>query len=260
MGQTSEIWRYLGRYLKQLFKYAQLHEIILKNPFDVVTRPTQINTKRERKQENYLNSKQLTRFLNYWETKPVPQYAYFRFLAYTGLRRGEIIALTWDDIDFKNKKVHINKSVGLDYRNHETNMYLKSVKTGAGNRTLSVDGKTLEIMKAYKAIAPKNAMNVIWPGKHTYMDFNVPERWLQRMRKELPKRDDDLKHVSLHGLRHTHATLLFEQAASQGKAAPIKAVQKRLGHADVAMTLQIYTHATNKEDEIIDDILDTGFN
>ena len=260
MGQTSEIWRCLGRYLKQLFKYAQLHEIILKNPFDVVTRPTQINTKRERKQENYLNSKQLTRFLNYWETKPVPQYAYFRFLAYTGLRRGEIIALTWDDIDFKNKKVHINKSVGLDYRNHETNMYLKSVKTGAGNRTLSVDGKTLEIMKAYKAIAPKNAMNVIWPGKHTYMDFNVPERWLQRMRKELPKRDDDLKHVSLHGLRHTHATLLIEQAASQGKAAPIKAVQKRLGHADVAMTLQIYTHATNKEDEIIDDILDTGFN
>lgn len=147
---------------------AQLHEIILKNPFDVVTRPTQINTKRERKQENYLNSEQLTRFLHYWESKPVPQYAYFRFLAYTGLRRGEIIALTWDDLDFK--------------------------------------------------------------------------------------------HVSLHGLRHTHATLLFEQAASQGKAAPIKAVQKRLGHADVAMTLQIYTNATNKEDEIIDEILDTGFN
>ncbi|WP_439818007.1 tyrosine-type recombinase/integrase [Weissella paramesenteroides] len=113
-------------------------------------------------------------------------------------------------------------------------------------------------MKAY--IAPKNAMNVIWPGKQTYMDFNVPERWLQRMRKELPKQDNNLKHVSLHGLRHTHATLLVEQVASQGKAAPIKAVQKRLGHADVVMTLQIYTHATNKEDEIIDEILDTGFN
>ena len=129
---------------------AQLHEIILKNPFDVVTRPTQINIKRERTQENYLNSEQLTRFLHYWESKPVPQYAYFRFLAYTGLRRGEIIALTWDGLDFK-----INKSVGLDYRNHTTNLYLKSVKTGAGNRILSIDSKTIEIMKAYKSIAPK---------------------------------------------------------------------------------------------------------
>lgn len=255
-AKSGVVW---GQYLKQLFSYAQLHEIIFKNPFDVVTRPKKVNTSRERKQENFLNSEQLTRFLNYWETKTVPQYAYFRLLAYTGLRRGEILALTWDDFDFQRHRLTVNKSVGLDYRNKTTNMYLKQTKTGASNRTISIDKKTLEIMQAYKSIAPQNMNNIIWPGKHTYMDFNVPERWIQKMRNELPDSDNDLKHVTLHGLRHTHATLLFEQAARHGKSAPIKAVQKRLGHADVAMTLQIYTHATSRENDIVDDILNDGF-
>lgn len=255
-AKSGVVW---GQYLKQLFSYAQLHEIIFKNPFDVVTRPKQVNTSRERKQENFLNSEQLTRFLNYWETKTVPQYAYFRLLAYTGLRRGEILALTWDDFDFDRKLLTVNKSIGLDYRNKTTNMYLKQTKTGASNRVISIDNKTLEIMNAYHLIASKSMSNVVWPGKHTYMDFNVPERWIQKMRKELPDSDNDLKYVTLHGLRHTHATLLFEQAARHGKSAPIKAVQKRLGHADVAMTLQIYTHATNRENDIVNDILNDGF-
>lgn len=249
----------MGRYLKRLFQYAQLHEIIFRNPFDVVTRPRQINTTRERKFENFLNSNQLERFLEYWAKQSINQYAYFRLLAYTGLRRGEILALTWHDIDFNKCTLTVNKSVGLDYRNHETNMYLKQVKTGSGNRTLSLDPKTLEIMNAYKAVVPNNSNNIIWPGKHIYMDFNVPERWLQKMRKDLPEEDNDLTHVSLHGLRHTHATLLFEQAARHGKAAPIKAVQKRLGHADVAMTLQIYTHVTSDQDDMISEILSDGF-
>ena len=255
-AKSGIVW---GRYLKRLFQYAQLHEIIFRNPFDVVTRPRQINTTRERKFENFLNSNQLERFLDYWSKQSINQYAYFRLLAYTGLRRGEILALTWHDIDFNKRSLTVNKSVGLDYRNHETNMYLKQVKTGSGNRTLSLDPKTLEIMNAYKAVAPNNSNNIIWPGKHIYMDFNVPERWLQKMRKDLPEEDNDLTHVSLHGLRHTHATLLFEQAARHGKAAPIKAVQKRLGHADVAMTLQIYTHVTSDQDDMISEILSDGF-
>lgn len=255
-AKSGVVW---GRYLKRLFQYAQLHEIIFRNPFDVVTRPRQINTTRERKFENFLNANQLERFLDYWSKQSINQYAYFRLLAYTGLRRGEILALTWHDIDFNKHMLTVNKCVGLDYRNHETNMYLKQVKTGSGNRTLSLDPKTLEIMNAYKAVAPNNSNNIIWPGKHIYMDFNVPERWLQKMRKDLPEEDNDLTHVSLHGLRHTHATLLFEQAARHGKAAPIKAVQKRLGHADVAMTLQIYTHVTSDQDDMISEILSDGF-
>ena len=182
-AKSGVVW---GQYLKQLFHYAQLHEIIFKNPFDVVTRPKQVNTSRERKQENFLNSKQLTRFLDYWETKKVPQYAYFRLLAYTGLRRGEILALTWDDFDFQRHRLTVNKSVGLDYRNKTANMYLKQTKTGSSNRILSIDNKTIKIMQAYKSIAPKNSNNIICQENiHTWISTYLKDGYKKCVRNYL---------------------------------------------------------------------------
>jgi len=256
-AKTGVTW---GRYLKQVFQYALLNEIIFRNPFDAVTTPKRVNTTNERKHEIFLNSEQLTRFLKHWESRPIKQYAFFRLLAYTGMRRGEITALTWEDIDFDKRTVTINKAVGLDYRGGTTNKYLKSTKSKSGNRIISLDGSTLAIMEQYRNSTIALPNSPIWPGKHGYMDFNVPERWIQRMRQNLTPENSDLEYVTIHGLRHTHATLLFEQAAQQGRSAPIKAVQKRLGHADVSVTLQIYSHATDKDNEIIDDILENGLN
>ncbi|MGL5301447.1 MAG: tyrosine-type recombinase/integrase [Weissella confusa] len=256
-AKSGIVW---GRQLRQLFKYALLHEVIFRNPFDVIDRPKKINTKRERKFENFLNGEQLSRFLNYWKSQRIERYAYFRLMAYTGLHRGEALALTWDDIDFKNQTLRINKSIAQDYRNGRSVQYLKETKSSSSNRTISLDKTTLEIMQKFQKVSTPTIENIIWVGKftHSYMNFNVPERWLQDMRQALPDSDKDLKNITLHGLRHTHATLLFEQAARNGKSAPIKAVQKRLGHADVSLTLSIYTHATSREDEIIDDIINDG--
>lgn len=249
-AKSGLVW---GRYFKRLITYAYFNNIIISNPFDKVSTPKVINKTKERKHEVFLNSEQLGRFLNYWQDKPLNQYAYFRLMAYTGMRRGEILALEWSDINFKKKTVSITKSVGLDYRNGKTSMYVKEPKASS-RRTLSLDSFTLSILKKYQESA---TTKVIWPGTHVYMDFNVPERWLQTFRNN-KNVDPDLKLVTLHGLRHTHATVLFEQAALNGKAAPLKAVQKRLGHANIEMTLNIYTHVTEKEDNLISDVLENG--
>ncbi|WP_307994863.1 tyrosine-type recombinase/integrase, partial [uncultured Weissella sp.] len=101
----------------------------------------------------------------------------------------------------------------------------------------------------------------IWPKqsakKTKWMAANIPENWLLAMRKD-KRADDDLKNVSLHGLRHTHATVLFEQAMLNNKQIPIKAVQKRLGHANVNVTMQIYTHMTDTENDVINSFLENG--
>ncbi|CAK1251907.1 Integrase/recombinase [Fructobacillus tropaeoli] len=250
-AKSGVVW---GRYFKKMITYAFFNDLIPSNPFDKVTTPKVINNSRERKIDVFLNSEQLHRFLKYWENKRIIQYAYFRLISYSGMRRGEILALEWSDIDFDKKTVSINKAIGLDYRNGTTKQYVKEPKANSG-RKLHLDSTTLGVLKKYKQECEED---VLWPGIHKYMDFNVPERWLQKFKND-PEVDDDLKNVTLHGLRHTHATVIFEQAAINGKAAPLKAVQKRMGHATIEMTLNIYTHVTDNENNLVDELIEKGF-
>lgn len=244
-------WKW-SQTLKRLLNYAELNGYIDRNPFYLVKKPKQINTTREQKFENVLHSEQIDRFLDYWSNQPLNRYAYFRLLLYSGIRRGEANALEWSDIDFKAHSVSITKSIGQGAQTGDE-MYLKEAKSKSGNRVISLDKKTITILKAYQ-IESNIKDGPIWPGKNGWMDFHVPTRWLAKMRNDKDV-DDDLKHVTLHGLRHSHATMIFERAAKQNKQAPIKAVQKRLGHADIQMTLQIYTHVSEQETKMIDDIL-----
>lgn len=254
-AKSGVVW---GRYLKKLFKYAVLLNIITRNPFDAITMPKERSNTVVSHKDNFFSSEQLQRFLDYWSKKPIKQYAYFRLLAYSGMRRGEIIALKWHDIDFNKKRLSINKAVGLDYRGGHTKTYLKQTKTDSSYRTISLDKKTLDVLLEYRhSLGNPPETSEIWPGTHTWMDFNVPERWLQAMRKQADV-DDDLKNITLHGLRHTHASIIFEQAAIHGNPVPIKAVQKRLGHSTVEMTLQIYTHMSDAESNLVDEMLTYG--
>lgn len=245
-------WKW-AQTLKRLLNYAELNGYLDRNPFYLVKKPKQVNTTREQKFENVLHSEQINRFLDYWSKQPLNRYAYFRLMLYSGIRRGEANALEWSDVDFKNNSISITKSIGQGAQTGDE-MYLKEVKSKSGNRIISLDPKTISILLSYQTESNRSS-GPIWPGKSGWMDFHVPTRWLYKMRNDKDV-DDDLKHVTLHGLRHSHATMIFEQAAKQNKQAPIKAVQKRLGHADIELTLQIYTHVSEQESKMVDDILE----
>ncbi|MBK0347216.1 site-specific integrase [Aerococcaceae bacterium zg-ZJ1578] len=176
--------------------------------------------------------------------------AFFRLLAFTGMRKGEAVALTWKDIDFTNLTVNINKGVALD---ENGKAYITTPKTRKSIRKISIDQETINVLKEWKK---QQAVELIKCGINalsgnqllfTFDDNSIYRPsylndWLNIIINKY-----NLKKITLHGFRHSHCSLLFEM----GK--PIQVVQERLGHSNIKTTMDIYTHVTDKQrDEVAD--------
>lgn len=159
-------------------------------------------------------------------------YTYFRLLAYTGMRRGEALALTWSDVDFKNKTININKTVSVDANGKPC---INTTKTTAGERIIDVDNGTLKILSNFRKSSPNTfkSIYVFANEKGGFTALSKPRHNLQRIIKKY-----NFKQVTVHSFRHTHCSLLFEAGWS------LKEVQERLGHSDIKTTMDVYAHVT----------------
>lgn len=180
-----------------------------------------------------------------------------------GFRRGELVALTWDKINFENNTVTIDKATG--YANHK--LYTKSPKTKGSERTVSLPNVVMDLLKLYKAEQNKqkelagdkwienNYVFVQWNGKqmHISTPTNTFNDILDKYNATVDNDSEKLPYIGLHGLRHTHATLLISANTD------IKTVSARLGHSNASTTLNIYTHSIQKQDEICANTLDKMF-
>ena len=143
----------------------------------------------------------------------------------TGMRRGELLGLRWDDVDLRVPQV----TVAVALASISTGLQLKGTKTGR-SRTLFLDDDTAAVLDRQ----PRREGR--WPLVFTGASGDplsppwVSDRWrFQWPGLQLPR-------IPLHGLRHTHACLLL------AKNVPIKVVSQRLGHANIAMTMDTYAH------------------
>lgn len=127
----------------------------------------------------------------------------------TGLRAGELLAITPEDIDIKNKTLSINKT------KHISGIFT-SPKTLSSVRTIEIDDSTLEILMRYMS------------SSETLFNASIPA--LNHHLKKVK--------LSTHMFRHTHVALLVEAGV------PIKVISERLGHSKIDTTLDIYTHVT----------------
>ena len=127
----------------------------------------------------------------------------------TGLRAGELLAVTSKDIDIKNKTLSVNKT------KHASGIFT-SPKTLSSIRTIEINDRTLEILMRYTS-----ASETI---------FNTTVQTLNHNLKNVK--------LSTHMFRHTHVALLVEAGV------PIKVISERLGHSKIDTTLDIYTHVT----------------
>lgn len=237
----------------QVFKYAIKQRFISYNPMDGVILPKKAEKKRE---DNYYTKQELTDFLEFVKSDRPGYYPLFRLLAYSGMRIGETLALTWDDIDLENGTVSINKT--LSRVSYDGVTGVSDTKTRAGIRTISLDAITLKVLSSHQQAQKKRLFalgllnNLPQPlpvfdkgmgSDHNkgqgqrYKRINDIRQVLQRLYSRMPQ---GFKQITLHGFRHTHATLLIEAGAT------VKSVQQRLGHANINMTLGIYAHATKK--------------
>lgn len=146
------------------------------------------------------------------------------FLMYTGLRKGEALALQYKDIDFENKEIHVTKSVY-----HDGNKpYIKSTKTQSGIRTV-----ILPDLLADKLSQGKPEDYIFSDGPTPLSNSAFQCRWAKYC-------EETGLSITAHQLRHTYATILFEADIDA------KDAQQLMGHSDIAVTRNIYTHIRSK--------------
>ncbi|PRS24247.1 tyrosine-type recombinase/integrase [Bacillus safensis] len=207
----------------------------------------EIKTSKKREYNvEFINSDDLSLFLSTAYQYGYIYYIYFKTLLSTGMRKGEAAALQWTDIDLKNKKVSITKT--LDFRAKNQNELFGDPKTFTSKRIITIDqqlANELHDLKKRQNDAKlvlndvyMHDLNLVFSRKDgsplpKSSLFNAFERILKQA--GLPK-------MPIHALRHTHTVLLLESGAS------MKYVQERLGHKSIRVTSDIYSHISKKID------------
>ncbi|MFS0943815.1 hypothetical protein IGK28_002614 [Enterococcus sp. DIV0182] len=235
-------------YVSMVFKYGILIGVINDNPMERTIIPKRKNNTTKEVTDSYYTKKELQEFFNcLQQLKDNRAYTFFRVLAFVGLRKGEALALTWNDIDFENKLLTINKTLA-ELKSGEP--IIQETKTSSSNRIVQMDSKTCSILKEYKnhTIKEKFALgireenfndNVVFSNsvlyrERQYLYKSYPNHVMEKVKRHFP----NIKIIKVHDFRKTNASLLFESGAS------IKDVSQRLGHKSTKITTDIYIKVT----------------
>lgn len=235
-------YKILAGYASQVFDYAYRVELVDNNPFKRVIVPRQ---KQQTTKDNYYTKQELSQFLECCKKEcDLKYYAAFRLLAYSGMRKGELRALTWDDINFSKNTISINKTAAIDETGKNV---IQLPKTNNSMRIISMDQQTMAILREWRIKQRKellklgyNAMNgqqIVFNGKNNKPLSHVT---LNDKFKDIQVKNG-LKAITIHGLRHTHCSLLLAAGV------PVNDVKDRLGHANIQTTLNIYAHVTKQQ-------------
>ena len=251
--QVNRIFKTLKNYnsainlIRRIFDYAKVMKQIKTNPMNDVIIPKKRKTLDDTdKPVNFYTKEQLRTFLETLkEHAPYQMYVAFRVMAFTGMRKGELAALKWSDVDFENGTISINKTVAF---NNAGKFHIQTPKTRKSIRTISIDDTTLNALKTWKNELRKELFKQgqnIDKGDGFIFHTQKGNFIIKYIDKFLPSflKKYNLPPIKPHGFRHTHASLLFESGAS------IKEFQDRLGHENIKTTMDIYTHVTKSARE-----------
>ena len=221
-GLSDSMVRGLHAARRSALEKAVQEELIRTNPAVGCKLPP----KRGREMQ-VLGREELQRFLIQAQTEGY--YELFLLDLCTGLRRGELLALQWDDLDFKSGTLTVNKRV------YEVKGELRvSVpKTRASIRRLVLPPGVVEVLRQYRETVNSRWMFPSPVKEDTPMTPGAVRRWLQIILERA-----GCKRIRFHDLRHTFATLSLENGMD------VKTLSSMLGHVSAATTLDIYTHVT----------------
>ena len=155
----------------------------------------------------------------------------------TGLRRGELLGLHWEDVDLENGFLHVKRNIVYV---RGKGIVVQPPKTEKGNRVVPIPKLVLRMLEGHRERLEKDGLyrpdGPVFPSKTGgYIYPDNFERTFRRLRQQA-----GLDGVNLHALRHTFATRLLELGEN------LKVVQELLGHARIGITADIYTHVTER--------------
>ncbi|MGN7287447.1 site-specific integrase [Shouchella rhizosphaerae] len=180
---------------------------------------------------------------------------YIILLLTTGLRRGESLGLEWSDIDFDNEIIDVQNNITIGKHGKPV---IKSTKSKSSDRLISISNHVVTELREYKKEWLKLRNDDAWieekrewlfcnsTGKHFYP--TTPTTFWSRFTKRA-----NVRHIRLHDLRHTSATLLIAQGIHA------KIISERLGHKKISTTMDIYGHALRSADRAAADSFDKFF-
>jgi len=239
-------------YASMLFKFAARMGYINRNPFDLIERPRRHKIPHPQVEQNYYSLDELKQFINAInrmvdnDESPAGKWSLGRALLFlavtTGLRRGELIALRWSDIDFKQHTLAVKRAIKRDVSGE----FVGSTKNANAVRTVYLDPLAEQALKHWQvthakwmagrnkpAITPNGYIFVGYYHTDTLISTNTPRRYMVELCEKT-----GLRRITIHGLRHTKATLMSEAGITPADIAKI------LGHSSGEFTMKHYIHAT----------------
>ncbi|MFP7242395.1 tyrosine-type recombinase/integrase [Pediococcus pentosaceus] len=240
--KSKQILRYAG----QVFKYAvdSEHVKCTENPLDHIR---MVRQKRTPKREvRYYTEKQAKLFelgvSEYWAHR-ADYPALFTILLRTGARIGEVLALRWCDIDFQGQLITFDERVS--YHGDGEREYMDGLKNGEARRVVEIDAVTSKAIRKWKQEQAQHSLLQGMPINDRSLLFTTTRGNIQTRLKAFNNwynktHTDKLPWLNIHGLRHTHATLLISNGVE------LKQVAERLGHKDITITANIYADVTPK--------------
>lgn len=212
-----------------------------------------------------LDSASLRAMLAALEKQPLKYHVIIMIALITGCRLGEIMGLTWNDIDLQRKIIQINKA---SQHLPRVGNYIKAPKTDSSVRRIAVTTSLIELLEAFRneQLSDIGKMGDLWEGapldsnglyygrlfvklNGLPMYTNHPSKWFR-----IFLADNNLPHIRFHDLRHLSGSILISEGVDA------LTVSRRLGHAQTSTTLNIYGHVLEGTDSTAADTLDKHIN
>ncbi len=228
---SSNSVRHIHRVFHKALDAAVKLQLIPRNPCDAVESPKVV-----RKEARYWTPDEAAQFLKAIQADRL--YALFYVALGTGLRRGELLGLRWEDVDLTEGHLTVRQELVRRWKGTA----IKEPKTQKSKATVTLSPGVVEVLKKHKGHQARERLQMgdqycdtsfVFttfdgePLEPSYISGGYFHRLMRRA---------GVREVNFHALRHTHATIL----ASQG--VPLKVVSQRLRHSSVAITGDIYSH------------------
>lgn len=235
--------------LFNMFEFAKENDVIINNP---CKKSVKSDMGKPSEKKEALSIEVQKRFLEYAEGQSYE--SQFRFVLQTGLRTGELVGLKWEDIDFENKTLKVQRS--MEYRYSVGVWRVGEPKSKSGYRTIPLTDEAIRILKEQKeknkkikVISKEWAEQVFLCRKGEPIKNSTYDTALFKICDKA-----EIKRFSMHVLRHTFATRCIE-----GGMMP-KTLQKILGHSNIGITMNLYVHITEEEKQREIDLVASALN
>ena len=219
----------LGAALSSMFRFAVKYHNLGSNPCEVTG-----NMGRMNKRKDFWEQETFEKFISTVSDRLC--HAAYTTLYWTGLRAGELLALTPEDIDYEAGTISVTKTLFISDKKAEPH----EPKTPESIRTISASDAVLSEIKALVESYPYKTKRV----------FDISSYFALQARFNLSIKKAGVPRITLHGFRHSHASWLISHGV------PITAVSHRLGHASPQMTLSIYSHFFKDDDKKIANLIE----